>query len=760
MVGTSQPLETDPRGEEATHLDVEHPASATGARGLPATLSRYLVIERLGEGAMGVVLRAYDPRLRREVALKLLRRREDAGAEARMLREAQSMAQLSHPNVVGIYDAETTEYGVMIAMELVVGVPLDRWLEQAPRSISQVLAAFVQAGRGLVAAHAAGLIHRDFKPANVFVGADDDRSGGGRVRVGDFGLAREAARESDDQATPPSTAAVELTATGTVMGTPVYMAPEQHRGQVADERSDQFAFCVSLWQALHGGRPFAGTSPLTLAVAKQRGDLQPPRARVPARVQAAIERGLSTNPDDRWPELAALLERLEPRRRGRGALALVATVAVAGVATAAVVSDSATSPREARCAAARRQLERTWSDERRAAMQADAGTPPRLVSSLDAYAIELGAHYEDTCRVSAPLDDLSFDVTMGCLDARTRRIEATVALMSTSALKQSRSVDKIIDSLTPIDRCAETQWMGTRRMLPDEPQRREQVTEIREDIGRVKRLQQQGRLQEAIALADEVLVRAEDIDFKPILSTALFTRSALAKSERRYDEAARLLRRVLELRLSVGDNEGAIAAAVDLLFVRGVLQDHYEEADGWAALVRGMMGTTDLGPVRRGWVSNHIGASLNARGEPEAALEPLRRAVDQLTAGLGPEHRSVADPLSHLTSALLKLGRAEEALGPARRAVALRAAHFPPGSPPLTAARLRLARAQDEAGAPQDALRTLHRALESLESSEGRRERRAEIRRLIAEIHTRGEDATAAAGDRVRAEGLEASAED
>lgn len=754
MSGTDEAPRTDPRALDDTIQDAAPEGPSPDDFGSLTTISRYLVIETLGAGAMGVVLRAYDPRLRREVALKLLQWRADPEAEARMLREAQSMAQLSHPNVVGIYDAEPTEHGVMIAMELVAGVPLDRWLKERPRSIPQILAAFVQAGRGLTAAHAAGLIHRDFKPANVFVGTDGDRPDVGRVRVGDFGLAREVTPALDDPSDPAAPAAVELTATGMVMGTPVYMAPEQHQGRPADERSDQFAFCVSLWEALHGERPFDGSQAFALAYAKQKGEIRPPRAAVPAAVQAAIRRGLFTDPADRWPDLPTLLEQLEPRRRRWDMLALAATIAAAGVVTAAVVTSETTSPNQARCAAAQQQLTATWNDEIRTTLETDERGPPRLMDALDAYGVRLRDQYTETCRATDPPDALNFDVTMACLDRRVQQIAAIAELLSARPVRRDKHVDKLIDKLTPIDRCAETRWMGARRTLPEDPEQRARIVALHNDLAAVKQLESEGRRAEAIARADEALARAKESGFPPILADLFFARSSLAKAEGRYDDAARMVYRALELRLSIGDNEGALAAAVDLVFIRGVRQDRYDEADGWAALARGLMGTIDVGPIRRGWFENHVGASMNARGQPEAALDPLRRAVDELSAGLGPDHRSVADPLSHLASALTALGRGQEALEPARRAVELRAASYPPGSPALTTALLNLARAQSATGAHPQALQTLERALEPLESGSAPAIRQAEIWRAIAEAHTQAGEATKAARARTRAEEL------
>jgi eukaryotic-like serine/threonine-protein kinase len=193
---------------------------ASGEEG-PSTISRYVLGERLGAGAMGVVHAAYDPELRRRVAIKLLLRR----ADARLLREAQALARVSHPNVISIFDVGTHAGGVFLAMELVDGHSLGGWLAAAPRRIDEIVAVLAAAGRGLAAAHAAGLVHRDFKPDNVLVGRD------GRVRVTDFGLARDQADGTDTAAAESSDLlAADLTQAGTIVGTPAYMAPEQLAG--------------------------------------------------------------------------------------------------------------------------------------------------------------------------------------------------------------------------------------------------------------------------------------------------------------------------------------------------------------------------------------------------------------------------------------------------------------------------------------------------------------------------------------------------
>jgi serine/threonine-protein kinase len=272
------------------------------------TLGRYAVREWLGAGGMGVVYAAEDPTLGRRVALKLLRREAsgEAGeaARARLLREAQAMARLSHPNVLPVFDLGTTADGqVFLAMEWVRGPTLAGWLRERERPWREVLALFVAAGRGLAAAHRAGLVHRDFKPANVLVGED------GRPRVTDFGLVREAHAAGDAHAEPSGASQdTALTRAGTVAGTPAYMAPEQHAGAGVDARADQFSFCVALSEALHGERPFAEDAS---GEARWRPRRAPTSRRLPSHVREALARGLARKPEARFASMDALLAALE-----------------------------------------------------------------------------------------------------------------------------------------------------------------------------------------------------------------------------------------------------------------------------------------------------------------------------------------------------------------------------------------------------------------------------------------------------------------
>nr|WP_255216787.1 protein kinase [Pseudenhygromyxa sp. WMMC2535] len=312
-------------------------------------LDRYTVIRELGAGAMGKVYLAYDDQLDRRVAIKLLHGSVggDSEAKRRLQREAQAMAKLSHPNVVTVYEVGSYEGELFVAMEYVKGQDLRSWLAAATRELEALRAVFLAAGAGLAAAHDAGLVHRDFKPDNVLVGDD------GRARVADFGLAyglrgADTSNTEDERASTSASALdLDLTRTGALVGTPAYMSPEQMIGLPTDARSDQFSFCVALWEALHGQRPFHGDTMNALSERVIGGQLTPPPGEplggALAWMHAVALRGLSTDPSERWPDMHALLDALadDPaarrRRRRRGIALAVATTtllaALAGVAT-------------------------------------------------------------------------------------------------------------------------------------------------------------------------------------------------------------------------------------------------------------------------------------------------------------------------------------------------------------------------------------------------------------------------------------------
>ncbi len=315
-------------------------AASVGDGTLPSAgeaLGRYRLERELGAGGMGVVFAAFDSKLERRVALKVLRG-GGAGSDAnrRLLNEARAMARLTHSNVVTVHEADSVGGRDYVAMELIDGGTLAEWMRTAPRTPEAIVAAFVAAGRGLAAAHGAGLVHRDFKPHNVLRRSD------GRIAVTDFGLAREAGadpmavtvdlgRATSEGGNTPS-ALSGLTVTGSLLGTPAYMAPEQWSGGKIGPAADQFAFCVALWEALAGERPYRGDSFEALKDAIGRGPAALDGSKLPKALRAPLARGLDPDPAKRWPTMTALLDALDrtiappkPRRLAlRWRLALIA----------------------------------------------------------------------------------------------------------------------------------------------------------------------------------------------------------------------------------------------------------------------------------------------------------------------------------------------------------------------------------------------------------------------------------------------------
>jgi formylglycine-generating enzyme required for sulfatase activity/tRNA A-37 threonylcarbamoyl transferase component Bud32 len=346
--------------------EIETHESDDGGGGKPAgqaidvlkkgdTLGRYLVLEQLGAGAMGVVYAAYDPELDRKLAIKVLRPHEGKGDKARrqerLVREAKAMAKLSHPNVGAIHDVGVHGDQVFLAMEFLGGGTLREWIDAKKRPWREVVKMFIEVGKGLAGAHAEGLIHRDFKPDNVLI----DKNG--VPKVVDFGLVRltsaaidqsttgsmdAAAMEEDEAAALPvaQTALAALTRTGALAGTPAYMAPEQFLGKAIDGRTDQFAFCVALWEALFGERPFAGATVISIAeaVTAERIKPLPKNTDVPTWVRRCLSRGLRADPAKRYAQLDPLLNLLahDPGLRLKKGIAIGGVIALIGLALFAI----------------------------------------------------------------------------------------------------------------------------------------------------------------------------------------------------------------------------------------------------------------------------------------------------------------------------------------------------------------------------------------------------------------------------------------
>ncbi|MEM9457236.1 MAG: serine/threonine-protein kinase [Myxococcota bacterium] len=428
-------------------------------------LGRYVVTGTLGRGAMGTVFKAFDSSLDRRVALKVLHKELDAMHTTRLLREAQALAKLSHPNVVQVYEVGEFEGQTFVAMELVKGKTLREWMRSKPRpGWRECLEVFLQVGAGLAAAHERGLVHRDFKPGNAII----DRKG--RARVLDFGLARQVKIEDDDLSTmrrartdemDPVPLDIPITQPGAVLGTPAYMPLEQMYGQEADARSDQFSFCVALYEAIYGERPFQGITMTAQVISMTHGHFRPvPKGiKAPAQLRRVLLRGLAHLPGDRWPSMEALL--VELRRlvapRGRPWVALgLAFGLVVGLVVGLSVLGAGLSPLAAgsRCDGAREQLAGIWDEPRKQAVRkaflsTRLSYAPRTLAwveqQLDAYADAWTREYIEVCEGNQQVEKYAhnaLDLPMSCLRERQVTLYTTVKTLANANV---HVVDNAID---------------------------------------------------------------------------------------------------------------------------------------------------------------------------------------------------------------------------------------------------------------------------------------------------------------------------
>ena len=497
----------------------------------------FIVEGPLGTGAMGTVLLARDPELARPVAIKLVAPgRGGEAAHQRLLREAQAAARLSHPNVVAIHQAGTWRDQVFIVMEYVDGGTLTRWLEEAPRRWEDILDAFHQAGEGLLAAHRAGLVHRDFKPDNVLVGRD------GRVRVSDFGLVgvEGGAFEPD---TTIDGASLDLTRTGALLGTPAYMAPEQFEGSRVDARADQFAFAVSLYEAFYGQRPFVGTTVTNLLFSMSSGDIQPPpSSHVPRPIYSALMRALASNPEGRFPSMAELLAALrrEPEsptaKHGTMLAVGLGAVVVAAGGTAAFFVLGADDPApavetptdQAVDCDAQPGLDGVWNDERRASIVAAFERRPesasneaasaKVVSALDRYSQTWRDTSREACtatHVDAKRSEEELALQTACLDDRRAELEVFLAVLAEEDAPVLSGALGAVARLAPIRACSD---LGALRSLPpppEEPELREAVEAVRRQRAHAAILLGAGHYSEALSEAETALQRAEATGYEP-----------------------------------------------------------------------------------------------------------------------------------------------------------------------------------------------------------------------------------------------------
>jgi tetratricopeptide (TPR) repeat protein len=731
-------------------------------------VGRYVVLEPLGAGGMGIVVAAYDPELDRKVALKLLAPGGGDDAHARLLREAQAMARLSHPNVVAVYDVGVAAGRVFLAMELLEGDTLEAWCATGPRSWRQVVAVFVQAGRGLAAGHAAGVLHRDFKPSNVMIGRD------GRVCVLDFGLALAvgtAAAPARRAAAPRIGDASRITHDGQVAGTPAYMAPEQHAALALDARTDQFGFCVSLFEALYRVRPFRGATADEIAEAMMDGRIVEPGLprRVPAWLRATVLRGLSAEPADRWPSMDALLQRLAHGRAAPMRIAGWTTAAALGIGGLALANRLASEPDRV-CAGADDRIVRAWHEGRRAEVIAAFAVSPapyaehnaiEATRALDRYADAWTRMHVEACEAThvwGSQSEALLDLRMGCLSQRLGELEAVIDLLATADEQiVARSVELTL-GLPLLSRCEDKGGLGVVAPLPDDAAQRATVEELRARGHRVRALLEAGKYREALVAAQSVAAEAQAIGYAPLVAESIARLGAAQLQLGDAEAAATAFDRALWAAVAGGDDELAIRIATANAYVVGdrlARPDqgdwflHYAEAvvhrggddptlravveqtrgslalragrpeDAVASFQRALddLTDTDGSPVTLAALHNNLGAALEELDRPTDAAAQFERALELYERTLGPDHPDVATALNNLGATVRARGDARAALPLHERALRIRERSLAADNPFIASTLVNLCEDRLATGEIERALASCRRALAIAESA-------------------------------------------
>ncbi len=498
-------------------------------------IDRFELLEELGQGAMGKIYRAHDPKLGREVALKIVRAEvASEAATRRMLREARGLASLSHPNVVSVFEVGPAPVGIWIAMEYVPGQTLRNWLEQ-PHRWQDRLAMLIAAGRGLAAAHAAGLVHRDFKPDNVMVGLD------GRARVLDFGLAEsiEARAQlsstidsfvSESSSRPGSGAELEQTleaASRATGGTPSYMAPEAFSGEDVGPHTDQWAYCVTLYEALTGRRPFVGSTLAQLMEcihAESPADLGR-KTGVPDRVAAAISRGLAKQPRDRWPDMNALLDELEKALSGRRRrLAAAGLSLIVGIAAGSLTVARVLTPPQ--CVIDTSALAGVWDEAKRDALHVRFAATElefaersltHVEAALDDWAAAWVVGQQQACeatRVLGVASEALLDQRSACFARKRGELRAIVELLLAGDAEVVANSPELVAQLPRLADCSDPQLLESRFPVP--PDQASAIQAAYERITEIRALAKLGRLPAAKAELLGLELTAGSIDYVPL----------------------------------------------------------------------------------------------------------------------------------------------------------------------------------------------------------------------------------------------------
>jgi eukaryotic-like serine/threonine-protein kinase len=663
-------------------------------------IGRFVVLGLLGKGGMGEVYAALDPELDRKVAIKLLRggtESDSPDGRMRLLREAQAIARVSHPNVVVVYDVGTHGRRVFIAMELVEGHTLRYWTHERARSWPESLEVFAAAGRGLAAAHDRELVHRDFKPDNVMIASD------GQVRVMDFGLvqlggervgaqlpeskAATAARsvlvgepagiaeEEDILSTralgfqsitsgPPGGApTIELTRTGVALGTPAYMSPEQFLNQPTDARTDQFSFCVALYEALYGDRPFQGTNLVELSETVCSGRVReaPDGTRVPGWIREALLRGLRRDPTERWPSMKALLAELDkqPAVASRRRFVSAAAEKLAGIWEVPRGRTPAEIPAQAEMRAAFLSTGKAY-----AAKAWDGAS-----QILDRYARRWTDLYVEACEATHVRGEQSaevLDLRMACLREGLEDLGALVRMFRHPTAEVIENAVGAANALGNLERCENIELLRAVVQPPTDPETRALVDGVRSQLVEVRALCRVGRIHDGLAAAAPLERAARELHYGPLLAEVLLALCRLPEEQGAVEEAARLSEEAVLTAISCRHEEAAAEAAA--LLVGHVSMDT-GRAEIWSRIAEALLLRIGGHDLLWGWLYTNRSSVRAKQGRVIEALEDARLSVAAKERALGPADSDVAMSIGNIGVFLDELGQLPEAVEHCRRAV-------------------------------------------------------------------------------------------
>ncbi len=636
----------------------------------------FRIERRVGEGGMGVVYLAWHLVLDRRVAIKLHRAATRAAA-SRLLREARAVAKVEHDNVLVVYEVGTWNDHVFVAMEYIEGWTARQWVDAAPRSWREVVALYIEAGRGLAAAHAAGLVHRDFKPDNVLIGrvdADSDRRG--RVRVADFGLARAVGEISRIEITQQR--GEDPTLSDDIVGSPAYMAPEQFRSGDVDARADQFAFCVALFEGVFRRRPYEASTLVGLAVAITEGRIQEPDgAAVPQHVRRVLRRGLSSDPHDRFPDMGALLDALsrDPTAAKRRWLSLAAVIGVTGALTWAAVRppDPGAGCTETPAAAS------WWTDDANVSLRESllasgrsfaADSHARIDASLRSRGEQAEQSLARVCQavhVEGSRSLMQLAAHRECLAQRGREQAALLEVLGRGDPEITDRAVAATEGLTPIERCDFA--TGDDDLADVDASMRPQIDAALELVAKVGELRSAGRYQEGFELGAPRIDEVAALGKPRILAMLHLELAYTLEKERLFDQASAQLRSGIAAAVRAGADLVAAELAIEGVFVDGSAVASRERGEHWAVLAEawlerggapGFLQRQLL--VNRGMAHRAVDRFEHALADHLVALALLERdAPDQRYARAG--MRAV------LGMTYVRMGRHPEALPLLRAAV-------------------------------------------------------------------------------------------